>query len=71
MSKSVSRAILGLTKLLTLPLNQRRKWLTKARAIEGFYQDIPVETDRGTFQRFRSFENVLPQKGGVKEYASS
>ena len=50
MSKSVSRAILGLTKLLTLPLNQRRKWLTKARAIEGFYQDIPVETDRGTLR---------------------
>ena len=47
MSKTIARAILGLSNLLMAPLNARRRWLVRARAVEGFYQDIPVETDLG------------------------
>ena len=48
MSKTVAGAILALSNLLTRPLKAQRRWLAKARVIEGFYQNIPVETDRGT-----------------------
>jgi FkbM family methyltransferase len=47
MSKKVASAIFGLSNLLMAPLKTRRRWLVKARTIEGFYQDIPVETDLG------------------------
>jgi hypothetical protein len=47
MSHSIARAILGVTNLLMVPLKTRRRWLVRARTIEKFYQDIPVETDLG------------------------
>lgn len=48
MSKTVVGTILGLSNLLIAPLKARRRWLVKARTVERFYQDIPVETDLGT-----------------------
>jgi len=47
MSKKVAGAILGLSNLLMAPLKARRRWLVRARAVEGFYQDISIETDLG------------------------
>jgi hypothetical protein len=47
MSHSIARAILGVTNLLMVPLKTRRRWLVRARTIEKFYQDMPVETDLG------------------------
>jgi len=47
MSHSIARAILRVTNLLMVPLKTRRRWLVRARTIEKFYQDIPVETDLG------------------------
>ena len=47
MSKKIAGAILGLSHLLMAPLKARRRWLVRARVVERFYQDIPVETDLG------------------------
>ncbi|NQU58109.1 MAG: FkbM family methyltransferase [Rhodospirillales bacterium] len=50
MSKGISAAILGFSELMMAPLKARRRWLVRALAIEGFYQDIPVKTDLGTLK---------------------
>jgi hypothetical protein len=50
MSKTIARAILGLSSLLMSPLKAWRRWLARARVLEGFYQDISVETDLGALK---------------------
>lgn len=50
MSKTVSRLIHGFSELLMLPMKARRRWLAKARTIEGFYQDVTIDTDRGALR---------------------
>ena len=68
MSKTISRTIHGFANLLMAPMKVRRRWLARARTIEGFYQNVPISTDRGTLMFHITNRQTLTEPLGFEAY---